>query len=324
MAPSPVRLLGKESTTFRRGLFSLSAGQESTFAVGGLNGNASKWTLASSEAGTFASEVAHYDAHLLSISQLALKNDTLATISLEGDLKFWSCVHDAPSEPVVHITDYDLNAVAFLSDAERAIVVGGRGMYGLAETHQKQIDDHTFVKAPAGAKGDGERMPAPVFVVVDVDAQDAKSVAGAADGCVVVFDVGASKEVTVDRKTHADRVRGLKICAKEPNVFVTTGDDRRTAVFDMRTGGAVNAYPVQKHESMCVDVSAEGNFIVTGGADRAVRVWDRRKGEVLYKSVAHKGIVWGVAFMLEGSRLVSVSDDGNIIVYDTSDALAPV
>lgn len=314
MVPAPVSVLGKADGNFRRGLFALGAGEDSTFAVSGLNGKARKWTLDGCEDGTVAREVESYDAHLLAVSKIAIKRNCMATVSLEGDLKFWV---GAKKEPEVHIKDYDLNAVAFLSDAERAVVVGGRGMYGLAETHQKGIDDHTFVKAPSGA-GDGERRFPPVFAVVDVDSQDGKSAAGATDGTLAVFDVGSSKELLVNRKTHTDRVRGLRICPNDPNVFVSTGDDRRTSFFDIRAGTAVDAYPLQKHESMCADISADGNCVVTGGADAAVRVWDRRKGEVVYKSTVHSGIIWGVSFMAEGNRLVSISDDEKIFVYDTT------
>jgi WD40 repeat protein len=78
--------------------------------------------------------------------------------------------------------------------------------------------------------------------------------------------------------------------------------------------------PLIGHEDYAVSAawSPDGSKIVTGGGgkDRSVRLWDARSGRLLASFAGHTADVEAVAFYPGGTRLISVSEDKTIKLWD--------
>ena len=72
------------------------------------------------------------------------------------------------------------------------------------------------------------------------------------------------------------------------------------------------------HESWVLSVAMHpsGTTFATGSSDSKVKLWDLQTRACLQTVADHTDQVWGVAFRSDGKRLVSVSDDKSIAVYD--------
>jgi WD40 repeat protein len=73
----------------------------------------------------------------------------------------------------------------------------------------------------------------------------------------------------------------------------------------------------------------DGRYIISGGQDATVRVWDLHSGSQIHTLIGHRGAVYGISVMADGSRFVSVADrDLAVRIWDIEagepiSALAP-
>ncbi len=66
---------------------------------------------------------------------------------------------------------------------------------------------------------------------------------------------------------------------------------------------------------LSVAVHPDGSGFATGSSDGRVKVWDLATRSVGQSLSEHSDQVWGVAFNSDGTRLASVSDDKQLLVY---------
>lgn len=65
-------------------------------------------------------------------------------------------------------------------------------------------------------------------------------------------------------------------------------------------------------------ISPDSTLVAAGCSDKRVYVWDVESGEIRFALEGHTDNVRGVAFSLDGSMLVSSSDDGTLRIWDST------
>ena len=94
-------------------------------------------------------------------------------------------------------------------------------------------------------------------------------------------------------------------------------DPGAVKIWDARTGG-FRLLTGHKDYVVSASWSADGKRTVTGGGgrDKSVNLWDAETGRLLDGFAGHQEDVEAVAFYPGGSRLISVSEDKTIRVWD--------
>jgi WD40 repeat protein len=75
--------------------------------------------------------------------------------------------------------------------------------------------------------------------------------------------------------------------------------------------------PTSGAEDYAVALSPGAPLVASGGAGRTVTVWNRESGRQVARLVGHSGVIYGMTFSPDGSRLMSLGNDGALI-WDTA------
>ena len=106
--------------------------------------------------------------------------------------------------------------------------------------------------------------------------------------------------------------------------LVTVGQEKSTTYWDLRESDPVKQIAMGV-EQLCTAVfpglSAEGQVdektvFATGGNDGVVRLWNHKQAAVIAEGRAHSGPVRDLKFAPDGRQLVSVGDDGAVLVWN--------
>lgn len=113
----------------------------------------------------------------------------------------------------------------------------------------------------------------------------------------------------------------------ESRFVLTSGEDGRVIVWNRETGKV--RMTIDGHEAAATDAvfSADGKWILTASEDRTARVWDATSlwnGDDPAKAVeklvlsGHTGAVLSASFSADASEIVTTSEDGSAIVWETA------
>jgi WD40 repeat protein len=59
-------------------------------------------------------------------------------------------------------------------------------------------------------------------------------------------------------------------------------------------------------------------MVATASDDHTARVWDAANGEAVTPPLAHRGVVWAVAWSSDGTRVATASEDRTARVWDAA------
>jgi WD repeat-containing protein 61 len=136
------------------------------------------------------------------------------------------------------------------------------------------------------------------------------------DGQLRTVDVRSGACTTFSSKDREDPVRSLCF-VRGGSGLLFASDDGSVRYFDRRKPDQA-AYTMYCAQSWCMSVRAspDGKHFCTAGADRLVKFWDLDEKREVARVDGHTDQVWDVAYSPDGSRLVSVADDGRVRFHD--------
>ena len=90
-------------------------------------------------------------------------------------------------------------------------------------------------------------------------------------------------------------------------------------------GNAAEAKTKHLHNTPQVntlDIAASGEFFVSGGGDKLVKLWHYDEGQCQAVGIGHSGTVTKVAVSPDQRTVLSVGDEGAILIWNVPDKFA--
>jgi len=100
---------------------------------------------------------------------------------------------------------------------------------------------------------------------------------------------------------------------------VSISEDRTVRIWDLANGTELAALSGHERMIYALALTPEGRCAITGGADLRLRVWDLEERRELRTLAGHPDGIYGiqaVTAMPNGAEVVSVCDDGSLLVWD--------
>ncbi|XP_059061550.1 superkiller complex protein 8-like [Achroia grisella] len=143
---------------------------------------------------------------------------------------------------------------------------------------------------------------------------DGKYIAsGAMDGTVSIMDVAQGKLLhTIE--AHTQSVRSV---AFSPNsqLLTTASNDGNVKIYNVASANPQSKL-LHNTWALCANISSDGTRVATAAADGRVRVAQLDGLKVLNEFHEHTDTVWCLQFNASGDKLVSVSKDKCINIYE--------
>eukprot|EP00630_Chrysocystis_fragilis_P005016 CAMPEP_0197401052 /NCGR_PEP_ID=MMETSP1165-20131217/17838_1 /TAXON_ID=284809 /ORGANISM="Chrysocystis fragilis, Strain CCMP3189" /LENGTH=612 /DNA_ID=CAMNT_0042927151 /DNA_START=529 /DNA_END=2364 /DNA_ORIENTATION=- len=120
--------------------------------------------------------------------------------------------------------------------------------------------------------------------------------------------------------SHVQRMGGInKIALSKDERFVfVVGQERRLTKWDLREQNAscqANLSHDGLDEASAIALSHCGHFIATGGKSREVKLWNAADVSLVAKVTGHSDVINDLAFSPCDEQLISVGEDGSILVW---------
>ena len=144
-------------------------------------------------------------------------------------------------------------------------------------------------------------------------------ISGAKDHHIAYWDTSTWRELR--RFLAHDLVQDLSLSA-DARWLASGGFDRRTRVWDVETGELAAEFDKHGQTVLATALSSDGRLVASGGYDPWACLYDRVSGECL-SVLEVDAQTWCLRFLEADSRLLVGSDDGQVRIYDVTDARRP-
>ena len=156
---------------------------------------------------------------------------------------------------------------------------------------------------------------------LDVHPSGKQVAVGDAGGVVRVGDLETAQTLHA-AAAHEKPVRGLSYLPADPSLLLSASDDGSVALLDAQHAAAPVAsfeHRTASHQPspvLAVAAHPSAHSFATAAADGSVRVWDLSTRKCLHAfHAAHSGPAWSLAYNPQGTRLVSVGADSELVLY---------
>jgi WD40 repeat protein len=142
-----------------------------------------------------------------------------------------------------------------------------------------------------------------------------------ADGMVRGFsDTGLSAKLVVEWGAHDEAAN--TIAQLSDDVLITGGRDARLKLWDISTGIPLllENIPAHNYAIYQIQVLKELGIFITCSRDKTIKIWDLETLQVLKRinrvdTLGHKNSVNSFVYFKENKNLISVGDDGAVMVW---------
>lgn len=192
-----------------------------------------------------------------------------------------------------------------LSHNERYIMTGGmEGEVRIWEMRSRELVSHL--------KEHTSRVSSLALYDDDVHALSCSR-----DRAFLCWDLAKEKRIT----SHVQRMGGINGIAltKDQTLVITVGQEKRATFWDLRDQNPKTVQdlsPDLSDEAHKVAVSHSGRYLATGGTAQLLKIWDVETMELIASQEGHSGGIMDLKFSPDDKQLVSVGEDGIILVWN--------
>ena len=155
-------------------------------------------------------------------------------------------------------------------------------------------------------------------IVLSPDGQ--KAVSGGLNGDLKLWDANTGKNIA-EWTGHTDCVKSL-CWSKDGGRMMSGSDDGTARVWDMESRKTVLAIETGLSRVGAVIYSYDMTMIGTGGESEDlkgfIKIWDAKTGKLIINLEGHTRIVYCLAWIADGSTLISGSSDCSIRTWNTT------
>ncbi len=247
---------------------------------------------------------------------------TAVAICLDGSTRAiarYSDVRLVSGESELPITSIEpqpgkVNSLRFSRDGSKLLIASGvTGLYGRAA-----IYDVASGKLLSVVEGHHDAIQVAIF------SPDEKSIATASyDRQILLWDV-ASGQAKQQFVGHNGAIYALAF-SPDGRVLISGCADETVKVWDVDSGRRLDTMSQPTDEVFSVAVTNDGSYVIAGSADNRLRVWKLlsrdapRINPLVATRFVDESALTHIAMTADGSRLVVVSEAGNVKVLRTSD-----
>jgi len=197
-----------------------------------------------------------------------------------------------------------VTAIALTEDCKRIVSGGGEG--------QVRVWDLTFHPMTQTFVASMKEHTSKV-TCVKLTKDNRECVSSAADGTCIIWDlVRFVRKQMVLSNTLFQCVQYHPILPQ----IVTCGTDRKIKYWETIDGAQIRELEGSKSGSVNgIDLSASGKVMVTAGDDRLMKLWNYNDGTVTHVGIGHSGNILNVKFCPNLQYIVSVSQDGAVLIW---------
>eukprot|EP00466_Bigelowiella_natans_P001487 jgi/Bigna1/89644/estExt_fgenesh1_pg.C_530022 len=133
------------------------------------------------------------------------------------------------------------------------------------------------------------------------------------DKSFLCWDLMSEKRLTA----HSQPMGGINDMTLTPDqkTILTVGQERAVSLWNLRSAKPLRQWS-HGGEATCVAVAKTAPLIATGGVSRLLMLWDLKTGKCLGKGIGHSATITDVAFSPDDQQVVSVGEDGSILVWN--------
>ncbi|TDH68059.1 hypothetical protein CCR75_004196 [Bremia lactucae] len=148
-------------------------------------------------------------------------------------------------------------------------------------------------------------------------------VTGSKDGFIEVWDFETCKlrkdleyQAKDELMMHANSVTAIA-CSLDGELLATASDDGQVKVWKLATGSCLRRFDSAHHEGIqSITFSRDGSQLLTASFDHLVRIHGLKSGNTLKEFRGHQSYVHVAFFVSNGNKVLSVSSDGTLKLWD--------
>mmetsp|Transcript_27035 Transcript_27035/g.71192 ORF Transcript_27035/g.71192 Transcript_27035/m.71192 type:complete len:300 (-) Transcript_27035:10-909(-) len=155
---------------------------------------------------------------------------------------------------------------------------------------------------------------------IKVRGNETEFVSASSDGSCIVWDM---RRFVRNNSLFASTFFKAVLYHPDESQLLTAGTDRKITNWDAYDGSAIRIVDGSSSaEVSTLDIAASGEVFVSGGADKLVKLWHYDQGQCVAVGVGHSGEVCKVAVSPDQRTMVSVGEEGAILLWNMPAAYA--